>query len=116
MGAFRPGTGATSLWYPKGAALGRYDFLFLAAVVIQIAMLAWRTIAPRAVHWQPLAFAALWSLSEYARGHLFTGFPWNLAGYGWAFSDSMSQSAAFIGICGPSVVRQDPPHYRRCNQ
>ncbi len=33
---------ATSLWYPKGAALGRYDFLFLAAVVIQIAMLAWR--------------------------------------------------------------------------
>ena len=33
---------ATSLWYPKGAPLGRYDFLFLAAVVIQIAMLAWR--------------------------------------------------------------------------
>jgi uncharacterized membrane protein YoaT (DUF817 family) len=33
---------ATSLWYPKGAALGRYDFLFLAAVVIQVAMLAWR--------------------------------------------------------------------------
>jgi uncharacterized membrane protein YoaT (DUF817 family) len=31
---------ATSLW--EGAALGRYDFLFLAAVVIQIAMLAWR--------------------------------------------------------------------------
>ncbi len=33
---------ATSLWYPKGAPLGRYDFLFLAAVVIQVAMLAWR--------------------------------------------------------------------------
>jgi uncharacterized membrane protein YoaT (DUF817 family) len=33
---------ATALWYPKGAALGRYDFLFLAAVAIQIAMLAWR--------------------------------------------------------------------------
>jgi uncharacterized membrane protein YoaT (DUF817 family) len=32
----------TALWYPKGSPLGRYDFLFLAAVAIQIAMLAWR--------------------------------------------------------------------------
>jgi uncharacterized membrane protein YoaT (DUF817 family) len=33
---------ATSLWYPKGAALSRYDFLFLAALAIQTAMLAFR--------------------------------------------------------------------------
>src|SRR5499427_9164721 len=33
---------ATSLWYPKGAALARYDFLFLAALVVQTAMLAFR--------------------------------------------------------------------------
>ena len=33
---------ATSLWYPRGALLARYDFLFLAALVIQIAMLAFR--------------------------------------------------------------------------
>jgi uncharacterized membrane protein YoaT (DUF817 family) len=33
---------ATSLWYPRGAALARYDFLFLAALAIQIAMLAFR--------------------------------------------------------------------------
>jgi uncharacterized membrane protein YoaT (DUF817 family) len=32
----------TYLWYPRGAALARYDFLFLAAVAIQIAMLAFR--------------------------------------------------------------------------
>jgi uncharacterized membrane protein YoaT (DUF817 family) len=32
----------THLWYPPGAALARYDFLFLAAVAIQIAMLAFR--------------------------------------------------------------------------
>jgi uncharacterized membrane protein YoaT (DUF817 family) len=31
---------ATHLWYPKGAALARYDFLVIAAVAIQIAMLA----------------------------------------------------------------------------
>jgi uncharacterized membrane protein YoaT (DUF817 family) len=33
---------ATSLWYPKEAALYRYDFLFLAALAIQTAMLAFR--------------------------------------------------------------------------
>ena len=33
---------ATSLWYPRDAPLGRYDFLFLAAVAIQIVMLAFR--------------------------------------------------------------------------
>jgi uncharacterized membrane protein YoaT (DUF817 family) len=33
---------ATSLWYPHNAPLARYDFLFLAALVIQIAMLAFR--------------------------------------------------------------------------
>jgi uncharacterized membrane protein YoaT (DUF817 family) len=32
----------THLWYPAGATLARYDFLFLAAVAIQIAMLAFR--------------------------------------------------------------------------
>jgi uncharacterized membrane protein YoaT (DUF817 family) len=33
---------ATSLWYPRSAPLARYDFLFLAALAIQIAMLAFR--------------------------------------------------------------------------
>ena len=32
----------THLWYPRDAVLARYDFLFLAAVAIQIAMLAFR--------------------------------------------------------------------------
>lgn len=33
---------ATSLWYPPHAPLARYDFLFLAALAIQLAMLAFR--------------------------------------------------------------------------
>ncbi len=32
----------TYLWYPRGAALGRYDFMFLAALAIQIAMLSFK--------------------------------------------------------------------------
>jgi uncharacterized membrane protein YoaT (DUF817 family) len=32
----------TYLWYPRGAPLARYDFIFLAAVAIQIGMLAFK--------------------------------------------------------------------------
>ncbi len=32
----------TYLWYPRGAALGRYDFMFLAALAIQVAMLSFK--------------------------------------------------------------------------
>ncbi|HUD87320.1 MAG TPA: DUF817 domain-containing protein [Xanthobacteraceae bacterium] len=32
----------TYLWYPRGAVLARYDFIFLAAVAIQIGMLAFK--------------------------------------------------------------------------
>src|SRR6266436_9288692 len=33
---------ATSLWYPRGAPLARYDFLFLAALAVQGALLTFR--------------------------------------------------------------------------
>ena len=32
----------THLWYPRGAVLARYDFMFLAAVSIQVALLAFK--------------------------------------------------------------------------
>jgi len=32
----------THLWYPRGAALARYDFMFLSAVAIQITLLAFK--------------------------------------------------------------------------
>lgn len=50
------------------------------------------------------AFAALWVGMEWLRGHLFTGFPWNLAGYTWAFSSEMLQTTALIGIYGLSLL------------
>ncbi len=50
------------------------------------------------------AFALCWSLGEWLRGHLFTGFPWNLAGYTWGFSDAVLQSTSVIGIYGLSLV------------
>lgn len=45
-----------------------------------------------------LAFAGWWTALEWARGHMFSGFPWNLAGYAWTFSDAMIQLAALGGV------------------
>jgi apolipoprotein N-acyltransferase len=51
-----------------------------------------------------LAVAGLWSLAEFARGHMFTGFPWNLPAYVLSFSDEMSQAAAVFGAYGLSLL------------
>lgn len=45
-------------------------------------------------------FSVVWTLAEYARGHLFTGFPWNLAGYSFTVSDALMQPASLVGIYG----------------
>ncbi|MCC7048445.1 MAG: apolipoprotein N-acyltransferase [Alphaproteobacteria bacterium] len=51
-----------------------------------------------------LALAGLWLAAEWLRGVLFSGFPWNLIGYAWAFSDPMLQIASVFGIWGLSLV------------
>ncbi len=56
--------------------------------------------AARAV-WAPgvgrvLLLAALWALSDYARGHVLTGFPWALPAYVWV-ETPVSQTAALFG-------------------
>jgi apolipoprotein N-acyltransferase len=51
-----------------------------------------------------IAIAFLWSASEYLRGHLFTGFPWNLTAYTVSFSENLVQAAAFIGAYGLSFL------------
>ncbi len=50
------------------------------------------------------AFAAIWVGVEWLRGYLFTGFPWNLLGYAWAFSPEMSQLASLGGVYGLSFL------------
>ncbi|MFO1208316.1 MAG: apolipoprotein N-acyltransferase, partial [Amaricoccus sp.] len=43
-----------------------------------------------------LALAALWALSDYARGHVLTGFPWALPAYAWV-GTPVIQVAALTG-------------------
>ncbi|HSO41485.1 MAG TPA: apolipoprotein N-acyltransferase [Rhodospirillales bacterium] len=51
-----------------------------------------------------LVFAAAWALFEWVRSWAFSGFPWNLIGSVWTFSDAMMQSAAYIGTYGLGLL------------
>lgn len=50
------------------------------------------------------AFALMLTLSEWARGNAFTGFPWNLYGYVWLDHLPMAQAAHFIGAYGLTIL------------
>jgi apolipoprotein N-acyltransferase len=50
------------------------------------------------------ALCAALALAQYLRGHILTGFPWNLAAYGWAAVPEILQSAALIGSYGLSLL------------
>lgn len=43
-------------------------------------------------------FALCWLALECVRGVIFTGFPWNLIGYVWSFSNLTVQLYAFLGV------------------
>ncbi|TAH35317.1 MAG: apolipoprotein N-acyltransferase [Alphaproteobacteria bacterium] len=49
-------------------------------------------------------FVALFFLCEWIRGHALTGFPWNLTGYGFGFSDYLVQTASIVGAYGLGAI------------
>ena len=51
-----------------------------------------------------LVLAVLLALAEWVRGHIFTGFPWNLPAYGWGASLAVMQSASLMGAYGLSFL------------
>jgi apolipoprotein N-acyltransferase len=56
-----------------------------------------------------LVLAVAWCVAEWLRGHIFTGFPWNLVGYAWSGPSfpgalAMLQTTAVIGIYGLSLL------------
>ncbi|MEM8802311.1 MAG: apolipoprotein N-acyltransferase [Pseudomonadota bacterium] len=48
----------------------------------------------------PLLFATCWTAAEWLRGHVLTGFPWNLSGYALVEYEPLRQPAAWIGRYG----------------
>ena len=92
---------------------------FYTALGTALARLIWTRGAMRI-----LALAVGLTLSEWLRGHLFTGFPWNAFGYALATALPIAQGAALVGIWGltflavavyasPAVLADDPADNRR---
>jgi len=51
-----------------------------------------------------ITFAFFLTVSEWTRGHAFTGFPWNLYGYTWADTLPMAQGFYLFGAFGMTFI------------
>jgi apolipoprotein N-acyltransferase len=69
------------------------------AVACALAMLLWLPGAGRV-----FALAITLGLAEFARGHVLTGLPWNLIGYGILGPLPLMQLASLVGVCALSLL------------
>ncbi|HEY2179308.1 MAG TPA: apolipoprotein N-acyltransferase [Caulobacteraceae bacterium] len=81
-----------------------------------VAALGYRFAGPKGVG-RVLQFAGCLTLLEWLRGHILTGFPWDLPGETWPAGSPISQVAALVGAYGltwitltiasaPAVIRE----------
>jgi apolipoprotein N-acyltransferase len=88
------------LWQMPFALVGLTAGLALyGALAGGLAMYFWQEGSARV-----LVFAVMFAVAEWLRGHLFTGFPWNLSAYGWGASLAILQSASLMGSYGLSFL------------
>ncbi|HET6838980.1 MAG TPA: apolipoprotein N-acyltransferase [Bradyrhizobium sp.] len=86
----------TFAWLMPFAVLGLPAYLALfTAFGFAFARLIWTRDSSR-----PIALAASLTLSEWLRGHVLTGFPWNSFGYALSEPLALAQTASLIGLWG----------------
>jgi len=86
----------TFAWLLPFAILGLPAYLALfTAFGFALARLIWTRDASRVI-----ALAASLTLSEWLRGHLLSGFPWNAFGYALTEPLALAQTASLIGLWG----------------
>ena len=89
----------------------QYAWLYPFAVLCIPAVIALYTgiiavlarLAPAGIA-RVIALASAWTMIEWARGLLFTGFPWNSIGIVWTATDATMQFAAIGGMYGLSFL------------
>lgn len=53
---------------------------------------------------EAIAIVVFWALADFARGHLFTGFPWNLMGQAWDYFPPLLQTLSLTGMYGLTLL------------
>ena len=87
---------STFAWLMPFAVLGLPAYLALfTAFGFALARLIWPGDASRVI-----ALAASLTISEWLRGHVLTGFPWNAFGYALTEPLALAQTASLIGLWG----------------
>jgi apolipoprotein N-acyltransferase len=87
---------STFAWLMPFAVLGLPIYLALfTALGFAVARLIWTRDASRV-----LALAASLTMSEWLRGQVLTGFPWNAFGYALSEPLALAQTASLIGVWG----------------
>ncbi|WP_407157235.1 apolipoprotein N-acyltransferase [Bradyrhizobium sp. STM 3557] len=90
----------TFAWLMPFAVLGLPAYLALfPAIGCALARLIWTRDASRV-----LALAAALTLSEWLRGHVLTGFPWNTFGYALSTPLALAQPASLVGLWGMTLI------------
>src|SRR5258705_10895407 len=90
----------TFAWLMPFAVLGLPAYLALfTGFGFALARLIWTRDASRV-----LALAASLTLSEWLRGHVLTGFPWNAFGYALSEPLALAQTASLIGLWGMTFL------------
>jgi len=90
--AFMVDSGAHEWQLPFVAVLFPGGLALLIALAAAAAAAFWRNGPSRI-----FTFTICYAVAEWLRGHVLTGFPWNIAAYGWSASLSMLQSVALFG-------------------
>lgn len=92
--------GQMPIWLGAGAVLLLCGYLALfPALAFGLAARFW-TRRPSRI----LVLAAFWAAGEWLRGHLFTGFPWNMVGQIWFDTPAVLQFARHTGAYGLSFI------------
>lgn len=88
-----------AVFMPFAVTLLPAGLAFFPAVAVALARIFWFAGYARIA-----TLAISWTALEWLRGHIFTGFPWNLFGEGFASSPALMQWAALFGAYGLSFI------------